>query len=63
MSDDEEQPPDLLAGFDQLLRGLVDFARIVRTYYLALVEQGFTEVEALRLTIAYQSCLQGNQQK
>jgi hypothetical protein len=61
VSDDEqpEERPDILAGMDQLLRGLVDVARIVRAYYTALVEQGFTESEAMILTCQYQTGLQG----
>jgi hypothetical protein len=55
---DETPPVDLVAAIDQLLRGLADVAKIVRVYHLALIEQGFTQAEALQLTMAYQSGLQ-----
>lgn len=60
MSDDV---PDPLAAMDQMLRGFVDAAKAIRGYYLALVEEGFTQDQALQLAIAWQTQLiRGGQQ-
>lgn len=52
-----DETPDPLAALDQLLRAMLDVAKAVRGYHLALVEQGFTEAQALELAIAYQAQL------
>ena len=53
---DPGQPPDIdpIAALDQALRSLTDVARILHTFYTALVAEGFTEEQALEMTIAYQ---------
>lgn len=58
MSEDEE-PFDPLANLDQALRSFVDRARIHRAFYLQLVEQGFTEEQALKLTGAQIASIDG----
>lgn len=45
---------DPLANMDQLLRAVVDIAKVMRVYYVALIEEGFSNEEALRVTMAYQ---------
>lgn len=52
-----DETPDPLAALDQLLRAMLDVAKAVRSYHLALVEQGFSEAQALELAIAYQAQL------
>jgi hypothetical protein len=52
-----EEVPDPIAALDQALRACVDLARGMRAYYQACVAQGFTETQALRLTIGYQASL------
>lgn len=60
MSDDEI--PDPLAALDQLLATVADVAKVVGAYYHALREQGFTDVQALELTVVYQlAILRGTQ--
>ncbi len=54
-----EDQADPIANFDQVLRGLADLAKLIRVYYEGLCEQGFTESQALALTIAYQRGFQG----
>jgi hypothetical protein len=34
----------------ELLKGLADYAKSVRTFFVALVDEGFSEVQALTLT-------------
>ena len=53
---------DPLAAFDQMLRGIVDWVRLMRAYYEACLEMGFSRDEAMTLTIAYQHGLQAASQ-
>lgn len=53
-----DEIPDPLAMMEQLLRGLVDVAKVTRTYYESLLDSGFGEQEAMQLTIAFQTQLQ-----
>jgi hypothetical protein len=54
--------PDPLAAFDQGLRALVDMAKALRAYYVALVAEGFTEEQAFGLTAAWQMHLLAGQE-
>jgi hypothetical protein len=47
--------PDFTALFDQALAELRTRAQFVRGYYGMLIGEGFTESQALRLTVAFQS--------
>ncbi len=51
---DEPQQPDFIAAMDQARRMSVELAKLVRDYYAALVEGGFTVEQALALTISFQ---------
>lgn len=57
MSDDEI--PDPLAALDQLLRAAQDLANVVRSYFVALVNAGFSEAQALELAAEYQTSIVG----
>lgn len=50
--------PDRGALFDQMFAGLADFARLIRGYHLRLVAVGFSQEQALALTMQYQSTVQ-----
>jgi hypothetical protein len=56
----DEEIPDWIAQLDQLLRGVADFAKVTYGYYVALVEQGFSEQQAFALTLAFQAGIQGS---
>jgi hypothetical protein len=46
---------------DQAMRSMVDLAKVLRAYHEELVGVGFTEDQALALTLAYQMrLLQGD---
>lgn len=45
----------MVADLDQVVAGMPMVARLLRAYFGALVAQGFTESEALALTLNYQS--------
>lgn len=53
-----DEAPDQLAQFDQLLRGMTEWARLLRAHFDACVASGFTEVQSFALTMAYQNGLQ-----
>lgn len=55
MSDDEQL--DWIAQLDQIMRGLHDFAEMVRGYYQELIDQGFVREEAFALTLGFQQSL------
>lgn len=46
-------PLDLI----EAAHAMAGFAGTIRTYYVALIEQGFTEDEAMALTVSWQSSL------
>lgn len=50
----DEQPPDPLGAFEQMVRGLGETARVLGAYFTALTEQGFSADQALQLTVAFQ---------
>jgi hypothetical protein len=50
---DEEPTPDPLAFLDQALAGLSTRAQVIRAYYQALLERGFSEEQAFTLTRDY----------
>lgn len=45
---------DELTDFEKLVQGVNQFATLVRAYYDALVESGFSEKDAMVLTAQYQ---------
>lgn len=53
----DEQQPDPIAQLDQTLRTLIDLAKMIHGYHCGLVAAGFTEDQALALTIAYQTAV------
>lgn len=55
MTDETPDTPDWMAQMDQLFRGLADVAKSMRAYYTALVEEGFTEEQALAIVVAWQA--------
>lgn len=54
-----DERPDWIAELDQLSRGLADFAKIIRSYYLSLINEGFTSAEAMVLTVEWQKLTGG----
>lgn len=48
---------DPLAAFDQILRGMVDVSKILHAHLEALIGQGFTRDEAVRLVAELQKTL------
>jgi hypothetical protein len=52
-----DEAPDWVAMFDQALRSVGDLAKLMRTYYVALVHEGFREDQAALLTVAYQAAV------
>lgn len=46
-----------IGTFDQVFSGLRDMAKCLHGYKQELVKQGFSEAEAMRLTIAYQTSI------
>ena len=54
---DEEDP---IAALDQAMRALVDTARVLFAHFSALKEQGFTDDQALALTVAFQTAIQNS---
>lgn len=55
--DEPHEFVDPIAGLDQAIRALSDFARVIRAYHQALIGQGFSAAEALILANTYQSSL------
>lgn len=53
----EEQVPDPLAEMDQMLRGGQDVAKIIRNFFIALRDTGFTDEQALRLTMNWHKAM------
>lgn len=51
----DEQQPDWLAQFDQALRSVADAAKLTYAYYRGLVDAGFSEDQALALTLGWQA--------
>lgn len=49
--------PDIVALLDQAASGLRDFAPLLKGYFDALVEAGFTPYQALHLVAGYQQGL------
>jgi hypothetical protein len=45
---------DELTDFEKLVQGISQFAALVRAYYEALKESGFTHKDAMVLTAQYQ---------
>lgn len=54
----ENDPPDPIAQFDQLLRGMTEWARLMKAHFDACTAAGFTEPQAFALTLAYMGGLQ-----
>lgn len=46
-----------ISDLDQIFMALKDIASFVKKYHTELKEQGFTDEEALKLTIAYQTSI------
>lgn len=56
MSDEDDKPtPDWIAQLDQMNAGLRDLAKAIGTYYVALIETGFTAEQAIVLTVGFQA--------
>jgi hypothetical protein len=55
VSDEDPEIPDPLANIDQAIAGLATRAHILRGYYVALVENNFTEEQALEIVVSYQN--------
>lgn len=49
--------PDLGAALDQASSALRDLAPMMKTYFDALHEAGFTPYQALQMTMSYQAAL------
>jgi hypothetical protein len=49
-----DERPDPVATLDQMLAGLTMRARVIRHYYLSLLQAGFDEAQALELARDYQ---------
>lgn len=49
------EQPDWIAALDQISAGFKDLAAILHSYYTNMLEIGFTEGQALDLTIAFQA--------
>lgn len=45
---------DWTAQMDQFLRAVKDVARMARSYYVELVESGFSSQEAMQLVMSWQ---------
>jgi len=43
-----------LTDFEKLVQGVSQFATLVRAYYDALIESGFSHKDAMVLTVQYQ---------
>jgi hypothetical protein len=54
---------DELTDFEKLVQATNQFAALIRQYYKALIEQGFSETEALLMTIEYQKAAMGMSKK
>lgn len=54
MSDGAEQM-GIMQAMEQMGAWVRDFAPVVRRYYEALIEAGFSKDQALRLTVEWQS--------
>lgn len=48
---------DELTPFEKIMEGVNEFATVIRAYYDALINKGFTAEQALALTIEYQKGL------
>lgn len=55
-----DEVPDWIAELDQLTKGMADFAKTLRSYYVSLVDEGFTPSEALMLVVEWQKATIGN---
>ncbi len=56
----EDPLPKLRADLDQAIAGMAEFARLVHGYFTQCVAAGFSERQALSLTVAYQRHLLTN---
>ncbi len=56
----EDPLPKLRADLDQAIAGMAEFARLVHGYFTQCVAAGFSERQALSLTVAYQRHLLSN---
>ena len=57
----DEPKPDWIAQLDQALRQVADAAKLTYAYYRGLVDAGFSEEQALALTLGWQAAtLRGN---
>jgi hypothetical protein len=45
---------DELTNYEKLIEGVNRFAMLMRSYFSALIEQGFSEDQAINLTAQYQ---------
>ena len=54
-----EEGPDIIAAVDQWSATVKQYARVMRSYYEALMAEGFNAEQALALTLAYQSRVVG----
>lgn len=54
MEPETPDTPDPIAAFDQALRGMTEWAKMMRAHYEAMVAVGFTFEQAFALTLAYQ---------
>lgn len=55
-----DAPFDITAELDQMAAGLRDLAPVIRTYLTALTAQGFTDDQALAITVGWQAALLRN---
>lgn len=49
-----DSTPDPLAAWDQAIRSMTEWARLMHAHYTALLAVGFTAEQAYGLTVAYQ---------
>lgn len=52
-----DEVPDWIAELDQISKGMSDFAKILRSYHVELIDAGFEPSEALTLTIEWQKAM------
>jgi len=50
---------DIIAVADQAASEMIQIARVMRAYFEALIERGFDNEQAIRLTIGYQQATFG----
>lgn len=53
----DEPLPDFIAMMDQARAQIVEMAKLMRDYHSALVASGFSEDQALALTMGFQTAL------